>query len=410
VTKSEGDAQGTLKIGVGGAFRNLTSMDVASAALIVQFLVSVAFNLMSSFQPLFISSALGYTLIEATSWTGVSQLAASSLMALTAPFWGWMCDRVGTKKILIMVIVGNTVVYSGMAMSSNVIQIVLFRGLQGCFGGISTVMFTLIAEVVHPTELKRALSYQMAAMTIGGLIAPGIGGVLASIIGFRLTLVTSAALFVCIIPVVAVLSMPPPEAKGATSRHFTVADFKSILPDASALILIYICISFISPTVSWFLQSLGVPDEQLLLYTTAATVLNGLAYAIATPTLTRVITDRTLPLLSTAAAAIIMATAFAVSPIQFIALRVATGAVQAGIPPNLLGGKSGRKGAGMGFLNSARFMGMAIGPYMATAILGTGEPPRPFYMFTVMALMSLVSSAVIYMTHRHPKVAVTQTT
>ena len=148
---------------------------------------------------------------------------------------------------------------------------------------------------------------------------------------------------------------------------------------------------------------MGVPDEQLLLYTTAATILNGIAYAIATPTLTRMITDRTLPLLSTVAAVIIMATAFVVSPIQFIALRVAIGAVQAGIPPNLLGGKSGRKGTGMGFLNSARFLGMAIGPYMATTILGTGEAPRPFYMFAVMALISLISSVFIYATHRHPK-------
>jgi len=220
-----------LKIGIGGASKTLTHMNVVSAALIVQFLVSVAFNLMGSFQPLFISSALGYTLIEATSWTGVAQLAASSLMALTAPFWGWMCDRVGTKKILLTVIAVNTIVYSGMAMSTNVIQIVLFRGLQGCFGGISTVMFTLIASVVHPTELKRALSYQMAAMTIGGLIAPGIGGVLASIIGFRLTLAMSAILFVCIIPVVAILSMPPPESKGATFKRFTAADFRSIFPD-----------------------------------------------------------------------------------------------------------------------------------------------------------------------------------
>jgi DHA1 family multidrug resistance protein-like MFS transporter len=389
-----------LKTGIGGVFRTLTHMNVASAALIVQFLVSVAFNLMGSFQPLFISSALGYTLIEATSWTGVSQLAASTLMALTAPFWGWMCDRVGTKKILIMVIAGNTVVYSGMAASTNVIQIVLFRGLQGSFGGISTVMFALVSQVVHPTELKRALSYQMAAMTIGGLVAPGIGGVLASVIGFRLTLVTSALLFLCIIPVVAVLSMPPPEGKEASSKRFTAEDFRSILPDFVALILIYVCISFIAPTISWFLETLGVPYEQLLLYTTAATILNGLAYAIATPTLTRLITDRTLPLLSTAAAVIIMATAFVVSPIQFIALRVAIGAVQAGIPPNLLGGRSGRKGTGMGFLNSARFLGMAIGPYMATAILGTGEPPRPFYMFAVMALISLISSAFIYATHR----------
>jgi len=398
-----------LKISV-SASRTLTQMNVASAALIVQFLVSMAFNLMGSFQPLFISSAMGYTLIEATSWTGVSQLAASSLMAITAPFWGWMCDRVGTKKILLMVIAGNTLVYSGMAMSTDVIQIVLFRGLQGCFGGVSTVMFTLIAQVVHPTELKKALSYQMAAMTFGGLIAPGIGGVLASIIGFRLTLAASAILFLCIIPLVAVLSLPPPENKEAPSRRFTADDFRLILPDFTALILVYMCISFISPTISWFLQSLGTPDEQLLLYTTVATILNGVAYAIATPALTKMVTDRTLPLLSTAASVIILATAYAVNPIQFIALRVAIGAVQAGIPPNLLGGKSGRKGAGMGFLNSARFLGMAIGPYLATAILGTGEPPKPLYMFTTMALMSLVSSIFIYYTHRPKKGAITIST
>jgi DHA1 family multidrug resistance protein-like MFS transporter len=328
-----------MKLRINDVYRYLTSINIVSAALIIQFLVSVAFNLMGSFQPLFISSALGYTLIEATSWTGISQLAASSLMAITAPFWGWMCDKVGTKKVLITVIAVNIIVYSGMAMSTNVIQIVLFRGLQGCFGGISTVMFALIAEVVDPTEIKRALSYQMAAMTIGGLIAPGIGGLMASIIGFRLTLITSALLFVCIIPIVSILNMPPPESKGMTHKRFTIIDFRSILPDSTALILIYICISFIAPTISWYLKTLGVPDEQLLLYTTAATILNGIAYAIATPILTKMITDRTLPLLSTVAAVFIMATAFVVSPIQFIVLRVAIGAVQAGIPPNLLGGK-----------------------------------------------------------------------
>ena len=379
----------------------LNRMNVASAALIVQFLVSMAFNLMGSFQPLFISSALGYTLIEATQWTGVSQLAASTLMALTAPFWGWMCDRVGTKKVLLTVIAVNTVVYSGMAASTSITQIVFFRGLQGCFGGISTVMFTLASQVVKPADLKRALSYQMAAMTIGGLVAPGIGGALASIIGFRLTLAVSALLFLCIIPVVALLGMPPPEGREGAFKGFTADDFRSILPDFAALILIYTGISFIAPTISWFLETLGVPYEQLLLYTTAATILNGMAFAIATPTLTRVITDRTLPLLPAVAAVIIMATAFAASPIQFIALRVALGAVQAGIPPNLLGGKSGRKGAGMGFLNSARFMGMAMGPYMATAILGSGEAPRPLHMFAVMAMISLISSAFIYATHRH---------
>ena len=374
-------------------------MNMVTAALLVQFLVSVAFNLMGGFMPLFISSDLGYSLIDATYWTGLAALASSSVMALTAPFWGWMCDRVGVKKIMLLVIVGNIIVYSGMALSTDVIRIVLFRGLQGIFGGLSTVMFVLVASVVPVRDLKKALSYQMAAMTMGSLIAPGIGGVIASFAGYRLTLASSVFLFVCIIPVISILSMPPPKAKESEARHFTFEDFKSILPDISALVLVYTCISFIAPTISWFLESLGIPYEQLLFYTTAATVLNGLAFAVATPLMTRVITDRSLPILSVGAGVTIIATAFVVSPMQFIALRVLIGAMQAGIPPNLLGGKSGRRGAGIGFLNSARFLGMAIGPFLAASILGDGEPPKPFNMFATMSGMSFIAAIFIYYTH-----------
>jgi len=372
---------------------------MTTAALLVQFLVSVAFNLMGGFMPLFISSDLGYSLIDATYWTGIAALVSSSLMALTAPFWGWMCDRVGVKKIMLIVIIGNIIVYAGMALSADVIHIVLFRGLQGTFGGLSTVMFALVASVVPAKYLKKALSYQMVAMTMGSLVAPGIGGVMATFTGYRLTLASSAVLFVCIIPVVSVLSMPPPEARKSDARHFTFEDFKSILPDVVALILVYICISFIAPTISWFLESLGVPYDQLLFYTTAATVLNGLAFAVATPIMTKIITDRSLPLLSLGAGVAIMATAFVFNPVQFIALRILIGAIQAGLPANLLGGRSGSRGTGMGFLNSARFLGMAIGPFMATSILGNGEPPQSFNMFATMSGMSLVAAVFIYYTH-----------
>jgi hypothetical protein len=95
-----------------------------------------------------------------------------------------------------------------------------------------------------------------------------------------------------------------------------------------------------------------------------------------------------------------MMTAFVFNPLQFIALRIVIGGLQAGIPPNLLGGKSGRKGTGMGFLNSARFLGMAIGPIMATTILGDGKGQGAFNMFAVMAGVSLVTAIFIYLTHR----------
>jgi DHA1 family multidrug resistance protein-like MFS transporter len=276
---------------------------------------------------------------------------------------------------------------------------VFFRALQGGFGGMSTVMFAIVATAVPPHDLKRALSYQMAAMTMGGLVAPGIGGVMAALIGYRLTMGASAILFVLIFPLVLILTLPPPTSKEADSKSFKFSDFKVLLPDIFSLILVYICISFIAPTISWFLESFGVPDDQLLLWTAVATILNGLAFAVATPLLSKAATDRTLPLLSMIAAITIMATAFVFNPVLFIALRVVIGAVQAGIPPNLLGGKSGRKGTGMGFLNSARFLGMALGPVLATTILGDGLPPRPLYMYAVMAAISMIAAVFLYLTH-----------
>ena len=221
---------------------------------------------------------------------------------------------------------------------------------------------------------------------------------MASLAGYRITLASSAILFVCIIPVISILSMPPPEAKRGDARRFTFEDFKSILPDVISLVLIYICISFISPIISWFIESLGIPYEQLLFYTTIATVLNGLAFVAGTTLLTKVITDRSLAFLSAGAGVAIMATAFVVSPLQFIFVRILISFMQGGIPPNLLGGRSGRRGTGMGFLNSARFLGMAIGPFMATSILGSGEPPLPFYMFMTVAIVSFIAAVFIHLT------------
>jgi len=372
-------------------------MNIKLVALLIQFLVSVAFNLMGSFLPLFINSDLNYTLIEATYWAGICQLVGSSFFAFTAPFWGSMCDRVGTKKIMMITLLGNTIVYAGMAVSTNVTQLIMFRALQGTLGGVSTAMFTLVASIEDAEELKTALSYQMAAMTMGSIFGPGLGSLLADLVGYRWTFAASALLFVSMVPGVLLFKTPPPAIENGS--RFRVEDFRVILPDAVSLVLIYIGISFITPVIPWFLESLGTPYDQLLFYTAVVATLNGLAFAVATPILTRVVTDKTLPSLPALAAGAILMTTFARDPFQFTVLRIAIAAIQAGVPPYLLGGKSARVGTAIGFLNSARFMGMAIGPFIAAYILGDGTPPKPLYMFSTMAGLSLLASLVIYTTH-----------
>jgi MFS family permease len=144
---------------------------------------------------------------------------------------------------------------------------------------------------------------------------------------------------------------------------------------------------------------LGLPSEHLLSFTAFATILSGVAFVLASPLLIRVVTDQTMPLLSATAAVAIVITAFVTDPIQFLVLRVALSAIQAGIPPNLLSGNSKRKGIELGFLNSARFLGFATGPFLATSLLGDGEASKVLHMFLAMMLISLTAAVIIFFTH-----------
>jgi DHA1 family multidrug resistance protein-like MFS transporter len=375
----------------------MREMDTLKLALVAQFTVSIAFGLMQSFMPLFINKDLGESLIRSTYWSSLSNFAWFGGMAVTAPIWGWICDKVGTKRVLIIVLAGNILTYAGMAFSINVIQLVAFRIIQSLFGGLSTILFIVVGIVAPKNRLREQLGYQIAGSTIGNLVAPGIGGAIASVLGYRMTILIQGVFFVALYPLILKMKTAKPETT-QTLEKFNLSDLKSIFPVAGALICAYACIGFINPTIPWFLSSLGVDSGSLLLWTTITTILNGTAYAIATPILTKKASGSTITIFQILAAIVIEATAFAFNPIIFIIFRVGIGVIQAGLPANLLGGKSATKGQGMGLLNSARYIGTAIGPVIASTILGDGAPPKPLYMFTVISCISLLSAIITYTT------------
>jgi hypothetical protein len=115
---------------------------------------------------------------------------------------------------------------------------------------------------------------------------------------------------------------------------------------------------------------------------------------VATPILTKLSSGRRITAFQVVTALVIEATAFAFSPVVFIVMRVVIGVVQAGLPQNLLGGKAGRTGQGMGLLNTARYLGMAFGMYVAPLILESGAPS--IYMYSVIAASSLFSAGVTF--------------
>ena len=375
-------------------FADLKSVweDTLKASIVAQFLCSLAFGLMGSFMPLFINHDLGESLVNATYWTGVSNLAWYGGLAFTAPVWGWICDKVGTKRVLIIVLIGNIATYAGMAFSQNVTQLVALRIIQSLFGGLSTILFVVVGIVASSQDLKKYLGYQIAASTISSIISPGLGGAIAVVIGYRWTIFMQAVVFASIFPLILLMKTARPEGKGRDVFRFS--DIRTLLPTAAALFCAYAGLSFITPVVPFFLSSLGVASKDLLTWTTIATIANGLAYAVATPFLTKLSSGRRITAFQLVTAVMIEAAAFAFSPVVFIIMRVGIGVVQAGLPQNLLGGEVGRTGQGMGLLNTARYLGMALGMYVAPLILESGAPP--INMYSVLAASALFSAVVTY--------------
>lgn len=386
----------------GTVTRFLRGLNVRYLALLIQFLASLSFYLMNNFIPLFINTELHYSLIDATSLAGLYSLVGAGVAAAAAPFLGFLYDRFGMKKVWMLVLIENIAAYAGFATSTSGLEILILRGLQG-FCAMSTIVFAFTASVATGEELKKSLSYQLAAMTLGQLTGPGIGGLLVSAVGYRWTFVTAALFYVAMVPLVLMLQTPGTKPEEAKTPHSEKTDLKTLLPDALALILVYMCMYFLTPIVPWFIESIGVPYDQLIISTAIVTMLDGLAFAMATSLLTRIVKGKVLPILPILAAGVILTTAFSQSFLQFILLQIALFAILSGVPPNLFGGRTERRGIAMGLLNSARFIGQAIGPFLATSILGNGEVPRPFDVFAVMTSIALLASFAVYTANSRKK-------
>ncbi|MCJ7632979.1 MFS transporter, partial [Candidatus Bathyarchaeota archaeon] len=156
-------------------------------AAVIGFFDIFALGFMQSFVALFVSEEFGVNLIEATFWMGIATLFKQLSYAALSPIWGWLSDRVGSKKMLLRVMAGHALAHFLMFFSRNVYEFTAFLCLDGALGSMSTPIFTLLSKTVEHEKLPQVLSYQQSVQTVGTLLAPGVGVALALEFGYRPT-------------------------------------------------------------------------------------------------------------------------------------------------------------------------------------------------------------------------------
>ncbi|MFN3856440.1 MAG: MFS transporter [Caulobacter sp.] len=116
------------------------------------------------------------------------------------PIWGRLSDRIGRRPVLIITIFGNAATYVALAFAPDLWIACAIRLVGGLLtGNISTIQ-GYIADVTPPEKRAGRLGLMGAAFSLGFLMGPPLGGLLANeaagLAGFRPPLLTAAGLAV----------------------------------------------------------------------------------------------------------------------------------------------------------------------------------------------------------------------
>ncbi|KAJ5496383.1 Tetracycline resistance protein TetA/multidrug resistance protein MdtG [Penicillium fimorum] len=117
---------------------------------------------------------------NASLYAGILISAFSLAEALTGMFWGALSDRLGRKPILISGCVGTMASLLLVGMAPNFWVALAGRALGGALNGNIGVIQTMVGELVkRPEHEPRAYAIMPFVWSIGTIIGPAIGGLLA---------------------------------------------------------------------------------------------------------------------------------------------------------------------------------------------------------------------------------------
>ncbi|MCC7258334.1 MAG: MFS transporter [Gammaproteobacteria bacterium] len=140
--------------------------------LVTIVLSGLGFGLVLPGMP-FVAENLGASPTLATFILGLyawGQLIATAL-------WGRLSDRYGRKPILILTNAGAAIAYLMMALAPNLWVLAAGRALSGLMGGLAPAM-AYVTDITPPEKRAQGLGLVGAAMSLGFVVGPALGGVL----------------------------------------------------------------------------------------------------------------------------------------------------------------------------------------------------------------------------------------
>ena len=116
-------------------------------------------------------------------WVLTSYLVAA---AITTPATGFLTGRLGLKRVLLVSVAGFTVASMLCGLATSLVEIVLFRILQGVFGAaLVPLSQTVLLNINSKERQGSAMALWSIAVMVGPVLGPVLGGWLTSAYTWR---------------------------------------------------------------------------------------------------------------------------------------------------------------------------------------------------------------------------------
>ena len=120
---------------------------------------------------------------ESINWVLTSYIIAS---AIALPMSGWLADRIGRKRLLLISVIGFTIASTLCAMATSLVEMVGFRAIQGVSGAFIVPLAQATLFDINPREKHgQAMALFGGGVMIGPILGPVLGGWLTDSYNWR---------------------------------------------------------------------------------------------------------------------------------------------------------------------------------------------------------------------------------
>jgi MFS family permease len=227
------------------------------------------FTVVMPFLPLYIAELGVEDVGEIALWSGLTLGATPAITAISAPLWGRVGDRYGSKLLVLRSLGAFVLTKGAMAFVTAPWQLVALRGLLGVFAGYGALTMSMAAESVRREEMARAIGVVQMGQRLGPAVGPLVGGVVAPLVGLRRSFLITACFYLVAMAMMVLFYREPRKRQAREAVRSLRSVFRELIATPGFVLALAVIFTLqtvdrsFSPILPLLVDQLGIAADRI---------------------------------------------------------------------------------------------------------------------------------------------------